>query len=202
MTQEDKELLIKDLCCRLPYRVKAYIKNWSKLDHKYYEGIYTVESVEPSLNDIYASTENGSVGVVLGHTDYIIKPYLFPLSSMTGEQRIELYKVLGCGYESHYHLSKEWEDFNNSIDNNDLFIPSTWVSDINKMYNWLNKNHFDYRGLIPMGLAEDASGKNIYLIMTIECYDCHEVINFHEEDVIDGWYVKCPCCGEEISILP
>jgi hypothetical protein len=38
--------------------------------------------------------------------------------------------------------------------------------------------------------------------MIIECYDCHEVINFTEDDVIEGWYVKCPCCGEEISILP
>ena len=28
--------------------------------------------------------------------------------------------------------------------------------------DWFNKNHFDYRGLIPMGLAEDATNKNIY----------------------------------------
>ena len=38
--------------------------------------------------------------------------------------------------------------------------------------------------------------------MTIECYECHEVINFTENDVIEGWCVKCPCCGKEISILP
>lgn len=38
--------------------------------------------------------------------------------------------------------------------------------------------------------------------MTIECYDCHEVINFTEDDVIENSYVKCPRCGEEISILP
>jgi predicted RNA-binding Zn-ribbon protein involved in translation (DUF1610 family) len=38
--------------------------------------------------------------------------------------------------------------------------------------------------------------------MIIECYDCHEVINFTEDDVIENWYVKCPRCGEEISILP
>ena len=36
MKQEDKELLFKDLCARLPYGVKAYIKKWSKLDRKYY----------------------------------------------------------------------------------------------------------------------------------------------------------------------
>lgn len=33
------------------------------------------------------------------------------------------------------------------------------------LYNsqdWLNAHNFDYRGLIPMGLANDATGKNIY----------------------------------------
>ena len=89
MTQENKELLLKDLCARLPYGVKAYIKNWSKLDRKYHEGVYIVESVHPSLNDIYTSTANGSVEVILGHSDYVIKPYLFPLSNMTEEQRKE-----------------------------------------------------------------------------------------------------------------
>ena len=28
--------------------------------------------------------------------------------------------------------------------------------------DWCHKNHFDYRGLIPMGLANDATGLNIY----------------------------------------
>ena len=37
--------------------------------------------------------------------------------------------------------------------------------------------------------------------MIIECYDYHEVINFTEDDIIDGWYVICPCCEEKISIL-
>ena len=73
MTQEQKDILFKDLCARLPYGVKAYIKKWSKLDRKYYEGVYTVESVHPSLGDIYASTENSSVEVILGYADYVIK---------------------------------------------------------------------------------------------------------------------------------
>ena len=38
--------------------------------------------------------------------------------------------------------------------------------------------------------------------MIIECYDCHKVINFTEDDIIDDWYVICPCCGEKLSILP
>jgi hypothetical protein len=33
---------------------------------------------------------------------------------------------------------------------------------LDKLIDWLNKNHFDWRGLIPMGLAIDATGLNIY----------------------------------------
>ena len=38
--------------------------------------------------------------------------------------------------------------------------------------------------------------------LTIVCYECHEVINFTENDVIADWYIKCTCCGEEILIFP
>lgn len=45
-------------------------------------------------------------------------------------------------------------------------------------------------------------GYEYYEDMRIECYECHTVINFHADDVIENRYVKCPRCGEEISILP
>lgn len=127
MTEEDKTLLLKDLSTRLPYRVKAYMKNWSKLDRKYYEGVYTVESIHPSLNNILVYSDKFSVEVILGYDDYDIKPYLFPMSEMTEEQYKQYVKYSAI----------------ESID-------------------WLNKNHFDYRGLIEKGLAIDATNKNIY----------------------------------------
>lgn len=148
MTQEQKDLLLKDLCGRLPYFTKVQIKN----------KIVVLDSICDDDGYHFNFIGEYREGVNIEE----VNPYIFPLSSMTKEQRIELYKVLGWGYESHYHLSKEWEDFNDSIDNNDLFIPASRVSGLNKMYNWLNKNHFDYRGLIPMGLANNATGKNIY----------------------------------------
>ena len=134
MTQEQKELLLIDLCARLPYGVKAYIKNWSKIDRKYYEGVYTVNSVYPSLNSIYGSTEKCGVEVILGYSDYFIRPYLFPLSSMTEEQKKEEYEI--CKYYLNGYETK--------------------------LIDFYHKNHLDHRGLIPMGLALDATGLGIY----------------------------------------
>ena len=144
MTQTDKNLLLKDLCARLPYGVKAYIKNWSNLSHKYYEGVYTVKSVDPSLNQIYGTKENGSVEIILGNSDYFIQPYLFPLSSMTEEQSKELDEI-------------DPEFYSLICENGDKYVSM----DV-RGYDWLNENHFDYRGLIEKGLAIDATGLNIY----------------------------------------
>ena len=93
MTQEDKTLLLRDLCGRLLYGVKAYIKNWSKLDRKYYEGVYTVESIDSSLNTIVADSERSSVEVIVGDDDYEIKPYLRPMSNMTDEELEDYQKI-------------------------------------------------------------------------------------------------------------
>ena len=135
MTQEEKEILIRDLCSRLSYGVKAYIKNWSKLDMKYYEGVYTVESIDPSLNTILGYSERRFVEVIVDNDDYEIKPYLFSLSSMTDEQEKECQQIK----HSYYY-------------DDDSFV----------LFDWYNKNHFDYRGLIDKGLAIDATGLNIY----------------------------------------
>ena len=147
MTQEDKEILIRDLCGRLSYGVKAYIKNWSKLDRKYYEGVYTVESIDPLLNNIFADSERGSVEVIVGHDDYKIKPYLFPLSSMTEEQKKE-YNLLQNFVPIYYY------GFDIMVDKE---LYDTWES-----IDYLNAHHFDYRGLIDKDLAIDATGFNIY----------------------------------------
>lgn len=142
MGQENKEILIRDLCGRLPYGVKAYIKNWSKLDRKYYEGVYTVESIDPSLNNIIGYSERKFDEVIVGDDDYEIKPYLFPLSSMTEEEWEEYQKIRMI----------DWVHG----DINGTFINASLIVD------WLNAHHFDYRGLIDKSLALDATGLNIY----------------------------------------
>ena len=62
-------------------------------------------------------------------------PYLFPLSSMTEEEKL-MYEGLMIG-----------------IDN---------ISYMLDVIDWLNSHHFDYRGLIEKGLAIDATGLNLY----------------------------------------
>ena len=119
MTQEDKELLLKDLCARVPYGVIIQIKDWTVLD------------AELKIGHINRLQIN----------DVELKPYLFPMSSMTEEQKV-IYGDL-C-YSIIQSLAKNMQ------------------SELNELINWLNAHHFDYRGLIEKGLAIDATNLNVY----------------------------------------
>lgn len=121
MKQEDKELLLKDLCARLPYKVKVQDTYYKRL--------------EPNpiwLIDLHAQNVRMFADEGYQSIEYI-RPYLFPLSSMTVEQKT-----------SHNFLKH-----------------SAYANPI-KLVDWYNKNHFDYRGLIENGLAIDATNLNIY----------------------------------------
>lgn len=115
MTQNEKDLLLRDLCARLPYGVKAYVKNWSNLNRKWIEDVYTVKSVYPSLNTIFVTSELGSVEVILGNDDYKIEPYLFPISSMTEEQDKEFMNIQ-IGYPSVDWFNKNHIDYRGIIE--------------------------------------------------------------------------------------
>ena len=82
-----------------------------------------------------------------------IKPYLFPLSSMTEEQYHEMQTISGKDCLEHMEVEKEWRN-NSSFSHLPLYEY--------RVIDFFIKNHFDYRGLIPMGLAIDATGLNIY----------------------------------------
>ena len=133
MTQEQKDLLLKDLCARLPYKTAVSVCgipfHW---DYKKF--IDNQRHFKPYLNDILRGD---------------VKPYLFPLSSMTEEQRKE--------YES--LCIKETSE---CADLSGFFYTRDYYYDTVESIDYLCKNHIDIRGLIPMGLALDATGLNIY----------------------------------------
>ena len=109
MTQEEKkQLFLKDLCARLPYYTMVLMGDGA---------------IEPLVNvnvDTYIC--NGLKGLP--------KPYLRPMSSMTVEEKEELYQKTGF-----------------RIDDCILGLST---------FDWLNSHHFDYRGLIEKGLALEA----------------------------------------------
>ena len=143
MKQEDKELLLKDLCARLPYKLvcEAQFKEYGeyKTSIMFLDGVFN--------DDAYFFTKK--VGSVYSN-DY--KPYLFPLSSMTEEQQEEFdriyaddMQVVACNLKNKLDGKPYETNFGHY-----------------RHIDWLNANHFDYRGLIEKGLAIDATGLNIY----------------------------------------
>ena len=86
MTQEDKELLLKDLCARLPHKIKFLRESWN------YESDQELSVIE-SLEDI---DKDGYINNTKVYKVEDIKPYLFPLSSMTEEEKL-MYEVLLIG---------------------------------------------------------------------------------------------------------
>lgn len=140
MTVEDKDLLLQDLCGRIPYGVKCEV----------YDRIGILDEISS-----YGAAVNYSNGEDTTCRIECVKPYLFPLSSMTEEQKIECFKGTDIELDEHNEI---WSTF--PISNSDIILTNlnNWL----KVINWLNKNHFDYRGLIKKDLAFDATGLNIY----------------------------------------
>lgn len=170
MAQEEKNLVVKDLCGRLPFHVKVAIdfKGYlevlpedENLEYPYRKNLNfildfdnkTIEDISKEPHILYAYPCSERFTMLRGYTyelDYgvpveFIKPYLRPMSSMTEEEREEFRKTGGVMSYSPQH---------------DTWAISAFAPEA---YDWLNKNKFDYRGLIPMGLALEAT-KNMYSI--------------------------------------
>lgn len=136
MTQEDKDLLIKEICARLPYGVIA--KVYSYWNEEYFDD--KLLGIDLDKNDVLAIALPG------GRCEIgLVKPYLRPLSSMTEEEKEELNNIPST---KNYWIIKD-----------DL----PWDIANCKQIDWLNAYHFDYRGLISKGLALP-SPKGMYII--------------------------------------
>lgn len=136
MRREDKELLLKDLSARLPYGVKINLNGgndiWTLkgIFEGDYTGIMLILGPSFSYENITPATSNWSLS--------LCKPYLRPMSSMTEEEKDYVVKH-SLGYTTNIGGGKKDEK---------LYFHFKAES-----YDWLNKNMFDFRGLIPKGLA-------------------------------------------------
>ena len=128
MTQEEKQLLLKDLCARLPYRV---------ICDMWFEG-----NEPDKITEVLKC--GGLMRLMNSEFNFMVKPYLRPMSSMT-EEEMKVFQAFHCVDGGHPYFYQQMCNLPN----------------LENMFNWLNKHHFDYRGLIPMGLALEAP-ENMY----------------------------------------
>ena len=148
MTQENRELLLKDLCARLPYNVICQVE--FKENGKYNSKVMLLSGI--FTDEAYFTTKGGSIY----SNEY--KPYLFPMSSITEEEFTKLKEYSGLKYDQLDLVSFQngtYKMLNFSLSE----VPSGVVI---RVFDWLNTYHFDYSDLIQMGLAIDATNLNIY----------------------------------------
>ena len=153
MTREEKDLVLHDLCARLPYRLKGKCEIDASYDtsfdtvfqlHKFdavLEGIkggllFVTPLIEDKDEQEFANEE-----VADGIDIFDFKPYLRPMSSMTEEEKEE-YELLA----------------NRTIVTSVGFVHL----EATELIEWLNKKMFDYRGLIPIGCALSTEAFNPY----------------------------------------
>ena len=156
MTQEDKKLLLKDLCARLPYGVKVKVLNEDILRYDYSseEGGF-IKGIE-NVNDGLFVIECRKDGYVLSYDEF--KPYLLPLSSIT-EMLEELNTIGFFKYCDTIANVSHLESKNGISEEIYTYID---IESISGLMNFFNSHHIDYRGLIEKGLAIDATNLNIY----------------------------------------
>lgn len=170
MTREEKDLVLQDLCARLPYGVKGKCEIDASYDtsfdtifqlHKFdaiLEGIkedllFVTPLIEDKNEQEFANEE-----VADGIDVLDFKPYLRPLSSMTEEEKRELQSFFPGSF------GNQWLDVEAGYI--DIYeCESTirlYLYDANRLIDWLNKKMFDYRGLIPIGCALSTEVFNPY----------------------------------------
>lgn len=129
MTNEEKSLLLQDLCARLPYGVQCKYNRILPIGWK-----VSNPSTDGTLQSIEIET-SGSINVKIdgrlhGLSDF--KPYLRSMSSMTEEE------------------DKEWQYYKGRIAESCDELLGKRIADC---HDFFNSHHIDYRGLIQIGAA-------------------------------------------------
>lgn len=148
MTQEDRELLLKDLCARLPYGVKVYAGE---------DLAMTLKQID--YKGFCESWENEDLKC---HSRWML-PYLRSLPSMTKEEKEELERLIDeklNGIEQEDDEYAPWVLHYTTGIRNSIGGEKFYFDDMSFIYDWLNSHHFDYRGLISKGLAIKVTPEN------------------------------------------
>ena len=138
MVNEEKQILIKDICARLPYypMIQIYNDSWDGCRKGEFDNMLGFHYIEAFLCDRIE-----------------ILPYLRPMSSMTEAELNECVQQSGIRDVEcpHWHDLPKEKQFDERLKHSmDMFLVDSRTID------WLNKKMFDYRGLIRVGLALEA----------------------------------------------
>lgn len=145
MKQEDKELLLKDLCGRLSYGLIINVRDTFPCTTlpSFNIRLTSFVSILSVTKPIFNTKDKLIKRILNEHTKYLeFRPFLRPMSSMTEEERKEYNDIV-----------KNTIDFYNCPKSEEICFFITPI-------DWLNAHHFDYRGLIPKGLAIVVAEKN------------------------------------------
>lgn len=146
MTQEEKDIIYEDACCRLPYRpYAAYTLDGGTTVQVQITGVDELAEYYGYISDTWGRIPN-----------FDIKLYLRSFSSMTEEEKEELRQEHLKDEKLYAECIKRSEQGDNSM--RGKVIPH-FAAD------WCNKHHFDYRGLIEKNLALEAP-EGMYNIKT------------------------------------
>ena len=177
MTKQDKDLLLRDLCARLPYGVRGKVEADTVVPHQYDMDGFPIETtfdVDVELQQINISNDEIFVNANTGNEDldnYICEsqtdgkpwivdeftPYLRPISSMTEEEIDKLFDILKIDKASN---DNDWIKINDALGIKFFFPTGKWIEDVALAYDYLNSIHIDYRGLIEKGLAIAVTAEN------------------------------------------
>ena len=170
MTEQEKQILLVDLCARLPYRVKCKashgLSNTDK-KHEYIGVLKFIGNCYGVIANYYEDVphDTGLINNVFYDIEYI-KPYLRPMSSMTEEEK--------STYLSHCEC-----------DDGDYTGEIIYFNTI-ESFDYLNQIHIDYRNLIPRGIAIEAP-EGMYT-ETRTCNNCES-----KDCCSQSEYVKTHC---------
>lgn len=133
MTQEEKQLLFKDLCARFPYGTKFPYHINGDSNHKECDCVATIDDISDDVvgftYEEYGVTRDWSCPISE------VKPYLRPMSSMIEEE------------------DKKWQIYKNNIAES---CDARLEERISELHDWFNCHHFDFHHLIEKGLALEA----------------------------------------------